>query len=112
MDPTIEALTIHPAAWAALFQGLAQGIAYGLAIVASVLVVIVAVVGCVGGRKRAEATLDSVAVPFGEQILIAATPQAAPRELRGLVPMVWTQHRAHATRRRRRPCQQRVASYE
>jgi hypothetical protein len=104
MDPTIEALTIHPAAWAALFQGLAEGIAYGLAVVASVLVVIVAVVGCFGGRKQAEETLDHVAVPFGEQVLVAAAPRPAPRELRGLVPMVWTQHRVHATRRRR-PCQ-------
>lgn len=45
MDPTIEVLTIYPAAWAALFQGLAEGLIYGLvgiataAIVATVLIV-------------------------------------------------------------------------
>ena len=45
MDPTIEMLTIYPAAWAALFQGLAEGLIYDLvgmataAIVATVLIV-------------------------------------------------------------------------
>ena len=45
MDPTIEALTIYPAAWAALFQGLAEGLIYGIvgmataAILATVLIV-------------------------------------------------------------------------
>jgi hypothetical protein len=55
MDPTIEALTIHPAAWAALFQGLAQGVAFGAAVIASVLVVTVVLIACFGGRKQAEA---------------------------------------------------------
>lgn len=45
MDPTVDVLTIYPAAWAALFQGLAEGLIYGLvgmataAITATVLVV-------------------------------------------------------------------------
>jgi hypothetical protein len=65
MDPTIEALTIHPAAWAALFRGLAEGIAYGLAIVASVMVVTTVLLGWLGGRSRAEETLDGLAE--GEQ---------------------------------------------
>ena len=28
MDPTFEVLAIHPAAWAALLQGLVEGVAY------------------------------------------------------------------------------------
>jgi hypothetical protein len=54
MDPTIEALTIHPAAWAALIEGLAEGVAYGSAMVASVLVVAVVLAVSLGGRGEAE----------------------------------------------------------
>lgn len=30
MDPTVDVLTIYPAAWAALFSGLAEGLIFGL----------------------------------------------------------------------------------
>jgi hypothetical protein len=88
MDPTIEALTIHPAAWAAFLQGLADGVAYGVAVVAGGLVVIVVSIACLGGRKSAEDDLD------------AATE-----------PMVWGPRRSQGARRRRRVCQRRTQGW-
>ena len=77
MDPTIEALTIHPAAWAALFQGLAEGIAYGLAGIASTLVVIAAVLVWFGGQSRGEEGANSRAEQVAEQPPAVEYPLAA-----------------------------------
>ena len=97
MDPTIEALTIHPAAWAALFQGLAEAIAYSLAVFASILVGIVALFGWFGSRPDAE---EAPAAPaIGD----------APRGLGGIGPVLVIQGQTHATRRRPRPSCRRVA---
>lgn len=86
MDPTIEALTIHPAAWAALLQGLAEGVAYGAAAIGSILVVTVVSIACLGGRKAAADDLH----PAGEG---------------GIVPTIWGAPRVTGARRRRRICQ-------
>lgn len=101
MDPTIEALTIYPAAWAALFHGLAEGIAYGMAIIASVLVVSVVLTACLGGRRQSE-----------DDALAPRTPEpraSAPHDLSGLVPLVLAPRRPVCARRRRRPCQRVTA---
>ena len=98
MDPTIEALTIHPAAWAALFQGLAEAIAYGLAVLAGILVLMVALFGWLGHRPDAEE------VPTGPAIVDAT------RALGGLLPTLAVRHQAHVARRRPRPgCRRRAA---
>jgi hypothetical protein len=100
MGPTIEALTIYPAAWAALVHGLAEGIAYGLAIIASVLVVSVVLIVGFGGRRQTEAA--SAQRP--------PEPHAsALSELDGLVPLVLAPRRSVCARRRRRPCQRVTA---
>ena len=88
MDPTIEALTIHPAAWAALFQGLAEGIAYSLAIVASGLVASTALLGRISQPPRAD---------------------EAPHASGTSVPALIVQRRTQATRRRPHHGCQRVA---
>src|SRR6266511_1217319 len=109
MDPTIEALTIYPAAWAALLQGLVEGVAYGAAVVASVLVVTVVLIACLGGRKQAEEALDGpaeqVVAPVAEPGLGTAAVFSAPLDPGVVVPMVWEPRRVHATRRPRRVCQ-------
>ncbi len=101
MDPTIEALTIHPAAWAALLQGLAEGVAYGAAAIGSVLVVTVVSIAGLGGRKAAEGDLDRAPEP---QIAVAG-PEGESRDLGGIVPTVWGTPRVTGARRRRRVCQ-------
>jgi hypothetical protein len=101
MDPTIEALTIYPAAWAALFQGLAEGIAYGLASIAGVLVVSVVLIACLGGRQQAE----SAPAP-----LMPEPRAGAVSDLDGLVPLVLAPRRPICARRcRRQPCQRVTA---
>lgn len=98
MDPTIEALTIYPAAWAALFHGLAEGIAYGMAIIASVLVVSVVLSACLGSRRQTE---DDRPAPRTPEPRAGALP-----DLSGLVPLDLTPRRPVCARRRRRqPCQ-------
>jgi len=104
MDPTIEALTIHPAAWAAFLQGLAEGVAYGVAVVAGGLVVIVVSIACLGGRQSADDDLDGatgpVVTPVTEPGLAVAAAATAPRSLGGIVPMVWGASRVHGVRAR------------
>ena len=95
MDPTIEALTIHSAAWAALLQGLAEGVAWGVAVVASVPVVTVVAIACLGGRQAAGDGEDQTTEPA----------DGAPSSLSGIVPTVWAAGRTHGVRRRRRVCQ-------
>ena len=103
MDPTVAALTIYPAAWAALFQGLAEGLTYGLATVASGALIVTAVVGGLGGRARAEVTVDGVA----EAVI---TP--APRRLNDLGAVLVIQRpSALAARRQPRRACQRAARY-
>jgi hypothetical protein len=108
MDPTIEALTIYPAAWAALLEGLIHGLAYGLAIIASILVIVAALLACLGGRARAAERLVGVtsgaegAWSFPAPVDPAPVGGRAPHSLGGLVPAVWSQHRTPAGRRRRR----------
>jgi hypothetical protein len=95
MDPTIEVLTIHPAAWAALFQGLAEGIAYGLAIGATLIVAAVALVSWRGRPVPVEDALD--ALGLGEA---SAQPAVQP---------LWIPAQPHTTRRRPRHGRRRVA---
>ena len=98
MDPTIEALTIHPAAWAALFQGLAEAIAYGLAVLASILVLMVALFGWLGHRPDAEEAPAGPALP------------RIPSGLASLGPVLLVQHQVRVARRRPRPgCRRRAA---
>ena len=98
MDPTIEALTIHPAAWAALFQGLVEALAYTLAVVASLLLVMAALFGWLGNRAGAEESPAALALA------------EAPRGLGSLGPVLLVQRQARATRRRPRPgCRRRAA---
>jgi len=111
MDPTIEALTIHPAAWAALFQRLAETIAYSMAVVATILVAIVALFGWLGNRPDAE---EAPAAPT-----IGSTPRGpvdaprgpvdAPRGLGVIGPVLLIQRQTHAARRRPRTGCRRVA---
>src|SRR5262249_20672552 len=107
MDPTVEALAIYPAAWAALFQGLADGLAYGLAIVASLLVLTVVLAACLGGNDASErpaaAAPAPVVAPTANGVLAGTVPYRAPGELDGVVRLVWGPRRPRATRRRRRP---------
>jgi hypothetical protein len=49
MDPTVDVLTIYPAAWAALFQGLAEGLVVGLVGFASVALVATVLAVCLSG---------------------------------------------------------------
>jgi hypothetical protein len=72
MDPTMSALTIHPAAWMALFQGLATGVAYGLAIVAGVLVVSATLLGGLSSREEPEQPVTSLPEQAGERPRLAA----------------------------------------
>jgi len=98
MDPTIEALTIHPAAWAALFQGLAEAIAYSLAVLAGILVVMVALFDWLGHRPDAEEA------PAGPALVDAT------RGLGGLLPTLAVQRQVPVARRRPRPgCRRRAA---
>jgi hypothetical protein len=105
MDPTIEALTIYPAAWAALFQGLAEGIAYGMAIIASVVVVSVVLTACLGGRRQTVCA----PTPRTPESLTPEPRASALSELSGLVPLVLAPRRPACARRRRRPCQRVTA---
>jgi hypothetical protein len=79
MDPTVAALTIYPAAWAALFQGLAEGIAFGLAAAASVAVIVTAVVGSLGGRERVQETIDAAGAILVIQRQTAPAAHHQPR---------------------------------
>ena len=98
MDPTIEALTIHPAAWAALFQGLAEAIAYGLAVFASILVLMVALFGWLGNRAGADESPAAPALP------------GLPSGLGSLGPVLLVQQQVRVARRRPRPgCRRRAA---
>jgi hypothetical protein len=109
MDPTIEALTIQPAAWAALFRGLAEGIAYGLAVAASVAIGVGAVLDWLGGRGRSEVTLDGLASTAVEGASTLWRPGVDPRRQPGIVTVVWSQRQARTTRRRPRPGCRRLA---
>jgi hypothetical protein len=102
MDPTVAALTIYPAAWAALFHGLAEGIAVGLAAAASIAVIVTAVVGSLGGRARVEEAVDGLA---------EAVAVRAPQHLNdlGAILVIERQTAPAAHHRPRRRCQ-RVAS--
>ena len=51
MDPTIEVLTIYPAAWAALFQGLAQSLIYGLVGVATIAILLTVLTVTLGSLR-------------------------------------------------------------
>jgi hypothetical protein len=93
MDPTIEALTIYPAAWAALLQGLVDGVVFGAAVIASVLVVTVVLIACLGGRSETKDGLDEVA----EEVVAHV---AEPRAPGSVMPMAWGPRQLHATRRR------------
>lgn len=71
MDPTIEVLTIYPAAWAALFQGLAESLIYGLvgmataAIVATVLIV---TLGSLRDCRRTDGPLTDLTQPLTDDL--------------------------------------------
>ena len=88
MDPTVDVLTIYPAAWAALFQGLAEGLIYGLVGVASVAIAATVLTVTVGGCCAARPVPGGLAGPSASQL---AT----------IVPAAWRPARQQARRRRR-----------
>jgi hypothetical protein len=51
MDPTIDVLTIYPAAWAALFQGLAESLIYGIVGMATAAITATVLVVTLGGLR-------------------------------------------------------------
>jgi hypothetical protein len=58
MDPTIDVLTIHPAAWAALLEGLARSLIYGLTIIATLVVVMTTLFGSFERRVAERGAVD------------------------------------------------------
>lgn len=54
MDPTVDVLTIYPAAWAALFAGLAEGLVFGLVALSTaalVVTVLAVILGSLTGQS-------------------------------------------------------------
>ncbi|MGE3271643.1 MAG: hypothetical protein AB7P40_23025 [Chloroflexota bacterium] len=89
MDPAVDVLTIYPAAWAALFQGLAEGLTYGLVGVASAILLAAVVTSALSRRYMVGPTLESLA-------------ETSPDGLDSIVPAVYRPIRQHGRRRRRR----------
>ncbi|MCC7368971.1 MAG: hypothetical protein IT306_11140 [Chloroflexi bacterium] len=71
MDPTASILSIYPAAWAALFQGLAEGLVFGLVVIASLalLTAVLAVsLSGLGAAARGAAQLPSLSGSPSESV--------------------------------------------
>ena len=71
MDPTIEVLTIYPAAWAALFQGLAEGLILGLVGVATVAIGVTVIIVSMGSLRDCFRTCGpnaGLAQPAGDEL--------------------------------------------
>ena len=71
MDPTIEVLTIYPAAWAALFQGLAEGLIYGLVGIATAAIaatVLIVTVGSLRDCCRGDDPLAGLSQPVADDL--------------------------------------------
>ena len=73
MDPAIEALTIHPADWAALRDGFITGLAYDVALLAAIAVLGAVLFRMLGWRPATAQRLRSE----GEAAARPSTHQAA-----------------------------------
>jgi len=101
MDPTIQALTINPADWAALIDGFVEGLGFGIVGLACLVVIAAALIAGLGRRSdQTGSSLDDLASPVWQSAALLGT--TAPHELRGVVPMVTGPCALQAGRRRRR----------
>lgn len=83
MDPTIEVLTIYPAAWAALFQGLAEGLIYGLVGVATAAIVATVLIVTMGSLRdccRTDGPLAGLSQPDADELPAIINLTAVRRE--------------------------------
>ena len=84
MDPTTSILTIYPAAWAALFQGLAEGLVFGMVVIASLaLLMAVLAVSLSGLGAVVQGTVRLPSLPGSQDEELAGIVNlAVVRELR------------------------------
>ena len=100
MDPTIQTLTINPAAWTALIDGFVAGLGLGIAGLACLVVIAAALIACLGRcSDQTGSSLEGLASPVWQSAALLGT--TAPHELRGIVPVVTSPCALQAGRRRR-----------
>lgn len=88
MDPTTSILSIYPAAWAALFQGLAEGLVFGMVVIASLalLTAVLAVsLSGLGAVARGTVRLPSLSASPSDEDLAGIVNLAVVRQRRRMV---------------------------